>query len=82
MKLKVSYFMKISKEYPFLSESSCYATSPKNYVSVGFHERNLKTFFFAFKKKAIGTFLVVQWLKLHDPNARGPYSVPGQGTRP
>ena len=29
----------------------------------------------------IGTFLVVQWLRLHAPNARGPGSIPGQGTR-
>ena len=29
-----------------------------------------------------GTSLVVQWLGLHSPNARGPGSIPGQGTRP
>ena len=28
-----------------------------------------------------GTFLVVQWLRLHDPNAAGRGSIPGQGTR-
>ncbi|TEA23038.1 hypothetical protein DBR06_SOUSAS12510031, partial [Sousa chinensis] len=25
--------------------------------------------------------LVVQWLRLHTPNAGGPGSIPGQGTR-
>ena len=27
------------------------------------------------------TSLVVQWLRLHAPNAGGPGSIPGQGTR-
>ena len=29
----------------------------------------------------LGTSLVVQWLRLHTPNAEGPGSIPGQGTR-
>ena len=29
----------------------------------------------------VGTSLVVQWLRLHAPNAGGPGSIPGQGTR-
>ena len=28
-----------------------------------------------------GTSLVVQWLRLHTPNARGSSPIPGQGTR-
>ena len=28
-----------------------------------------------------GTSLVVQWLRLHAPNAGGPGSIPSQGTR-
>ena len=28
-----------------------------------------------------GTSLVVQWLRLHAPNAGGPGSIPGQGTK-
>ena len=32
-------------------------------------------------KKKLGTSLVVQWLRLHVPNAEGPGSIPGQGTR-
>ena len=28
-----------------------------------------------------GNFVVVQWLRLRAPNARGPGSIPGQGTR-
>ena len=33
-------------------------------------------------KRAIpGTSLVVQWLRVHDPNACGPSSIPGQETR-
>ena len=30
--------------------------------------------------KWIGTSLVVQWLRLHAPNAGGPCSIPGLGT--
>ena len=33
------------------------------------------------KIKYSGTFLVVQWLRLQAPNAGGPGSIPGQGTR-
>ena len=29
----------------------------------------------------MGTSLVVQWLKLHTPNAGGPGSIPGEETR-
>ena len=32
-------------------------------------------------KKKTGTSLVVQWLRLCAPNAGGPGSIPGQGTR-
>ena len=28
-----------------------------------------------------GAFLVIQWLRLHTPNAGGLDSIPGQGTR-
>ena len=34
-----------------------------------------------FKNWESGTSLVVQWLRLHAPNAGGPGSIPGQGTR-
>ena len=34
-----------------------------------------------FKKSKAGTSLVVQWLRLHAPNAGGPGSIPSQGTR-
>ena len=30
---------------------------------------------------ALGTSVVVQWLRLHTPNAGGWGSIPGQGTR-
>ena len=33
------------------------------------------------KKQNWGTSLVVQWVRLHAPNARGPGSIPGGGTR-
>ena len=33
------------------------------------------------KKTFTGTSLVVQWLRLQAPNARGPSSIPSQGTR-
>ena len=32
-------------------------------------------------KTGFGTSLVVQWVRLHGPNAGGPGSIPGQGTR-
>ncbi|TEA37609.1 hypothetical protein DBR06_SOUSAS5310036, partial [Sousa chinensis] len=32
-------------------------------------------------KVVLGTSLVVQWLRLHTPNAGGLGSIPGQGTR-
>jgi len=31
-------------------------------------------------KTIAGTSLVVQWLRFHVPNARGPGLIPGQGT--
>ena len=34
-----------------------------------------------FKEVKEGTSLVVQWLRLRDPNAEGLGSIPGQGTR-
>ena len=34
-----------------------------------------------FKEVKEGTSLVVQWLRLRDPNAGGLGSIPGQGTR-
>ena len=34
-----------------------------------------------FKKKVLGTSLVVQWLRLSTPNAGGLGLIPGQGTR-
>ena len=33
------------------------------------------------KKEVSGTFLAVQWLKLHAPNTGGLGSIPGQETR-
>ena len=30
---------------------------------------------------SLGTFLVVQWLRLRAPNAEGPGLIPGQGTK-
>ena len=37
--------------------------------------------YFIILRKYFRTFLVVQWLKLHAPNAEGPGLIPGQGTR-
>ena len=34
-----------------------------------------------YKNQYTGTSLVVQWLRLRAPNAGGPGSIPGQGTR-
>ena len=34
-----------------------------------------------FQNHTLRTSLVVQWLRLHNPNAGGPGSIPGQGTR-
>ena len=33
------------------------------------------------KDLRVETSLMVQWLRLHAPNARGPVWIPGQGTR-
>ncbi|TEA33728.1 hypothetical protein DBR06_SOUSAS12810084, partial [Sousa chinensis] len=33
------------------------------------------------RKSVLGTSPVVQWLSFHAPNAGGPGSIPGQGTR-
>ena len=40
------------------------------------YERNREV-----KTDSMGTSLVVQCLRLHAPNARGPGSIPGEGTR-
>ena len=37
---------------------------------------------FTIKEGKSGTSLVVQWLRLHAPNAGGLRLIPGQGTRP
>ena len=34
-----------------------------------------------FKNRFIGTFLVVQWLRLQSPSAEGPGLIPDWGTR-
>ena len=36
---------------------------------------------FKLKPGHAGTFLLVQWLRYHTPNAEGLGSIPGQGTR-
>ena len=38
-------------------------------------------FFLTNQNFILGTSLVAQWLRLHTPNAGGPGSNPGQGTR-
>ena len=40
---------------------------------------SVRVFFLQCPKKRYK--LVAQWLRLHDPNAGGPGSIPGQGTR-
>lgn len=35
----------------------------------------------SFNNQHIGTSLMVQWLRIHAPNARRPGSIPSQGTR-
>ena len=44
-------------------------------------EMDLSQSFSFFKEQNSGTSLVVQWLRLCAPNAGGPGSLPGQGTR-
>ena len=34
-----------------------------------------------YQEKLVGTSLLVQWLRLHTPNAGDQGSIPGQGTR-
>ena len=38
-------------------------------------------YYAAIKSDGLGTSLVVQWLRLHAPNAGGLGLIPGQGTR-
>ena len=48
---------------------------------INIHLSSLQFFFFFLKTVTTGTSLVVQWLRLHAPNAGRPGSIPGQGTR-
>ena len=50
------------------------------YTNKELSEREIKKTI-PFTSKRIGTSLVVQWLRLHAPNAGGPGSILGQGAR-
>ena len=58
-----------------------------NYLNIFKFNFNLSIDFLAiplyitFLIVVLGTSLVVQWVRLHAPNAGGPGSIPGQGTR-
>ena len=51
----------------------------KDLIDIYSQKENLLRFFLL--KRTIGTCLVVQWLKVHAPNAGGTTSVPGWGTK-
>ena len=68
--------MLISKIDSMLNGRKCYGRNnkaEKDEMDGGGH--------YSFKQGDQGTSLVVQWLRLHFPNARGPDLIPGQGTR-
>ena len=44
-------------------------------------ERAMPEYKVKWQKDKGGTFLVVQWLRLHSPSAGGLSSIPAQGTR-
>ena len=52
---------------------------PKDFIDIHSPKENLLGFFLL--KRTIGTCLVVQWLRVHAPNAEGMTSIPGWGTK-
>ena len=62
-------------------ESLCYSPKTISTLFVNWLYSNTKQKVFFLKSKVGGTSLVVQWLRLSAPNAGGPGSNPGQGTR-
>ena len=62
--------LKIMKKNPTIIKTT--RNSPKG-------KQQMKKYLF--KKIYEGTSLVAQWLRLQAPNAGGPGSIPGQGTR-
>ena len=77
-----------STEKEMATHSSILASHGRRSL-VGFSPRDRKEsdmteqlHFSSFHKTATpGTSLVVQWLRIHSPNAGGPGPIPGQGTR-
>ena len=66
----------VSGVYPTQSVIFCYGSS-SNWTHLGWGN-----WLPMWKEnEIIGTSLVVQWLRLQAPNAAGPGSIPGQGTR-
>ena len=68
--------------HSFPAVTSFYISMPSSYTDFTQHIIN----FFCYQNKLFcfvsqGTSLVVQWLTLLAPNASGPGSIPGQGTR-
>ena len=63
--------------YEAILELLCIFTSP----TIGYLLSVAKKTIPLVLKFTVGTSLVVQWLRLHTPNAGGPGSIPGQGTR-
>ena len=68
--------------HSFPAVTSFYISMPSSCTHFTQHIVN----FFCYQNKLFcfgsqGTSLVVPWLTLHAPNARGPGSIPGQGTR-
>ena len=48
---------------------------------ISFQVKVIHLFFYAFIQQIFGTFLVVEWLRLHSPSARGLGLIPDQETR-
>ena len=67
----------------YLQKKLFFSSSPNTAtLQLSFVELNSRTTKSKFLKiHHLGTSLMVQWLRLHAPNARDPGSFPGQGTR-
>ena len=62
----------------FTQRSQDWGVSPGDW---GAHDKPHKTISYLIKKNVSGTSLVVQWLRLHAPNAGGPGLIPVQRAR-
>ena len=74
-------FRQNSRTFQMLSPLGSFLAQVASLV-ISFQNLDSVSLVFFFTPKAFtGTSLVVQWLRVHGPNAEGLGSIPGQGTR-